>query len=113
MLTELLASTALIVPQMTMMFGVHDLDVDRFYVTVTLLGYATVSVPCPEKKAIYGQFCDLNYRARAGCDYGGNFGNRRSDRVQPGCKTSAFVVFTWCFGCRDWRSCIGYYTQRS
>lgn len=54
---QLLASTALIVPQMTMM---AVFTIWTWLVLVLLLGYGLFQF-LPEKKAIYGRFCDLNY----------------------------------------------------
>lgn len=54
---QLLASTALIVPQMTMM---AIFTIWTWLVLVLLLGYGLFQF-LPENKAVYGRFCDLNY----------------------------------------------------
>ncbi len=54
---QLLASTALIVPQMTMM---AVFTMWTWLVLVLLLGYGLFQF-LPEKRAIYGRFCDLNF----------------------------------------------------
>ena len=54
---QLLASSALIVPQMTMM---AVFTIWTWLIVVLLLGYGLFQM-LPEKQAIYGRFCDLNY----------------------------------------------------